>query len=115
MENEKNKADAAVTELLEGKPAESTYQSHYNTKLKQCLMLIKRSRDFSLDKTMLYEWYLVDAVERRYYAFYGENMRYEGGPKRTFESCELTPSLRQKTLCKTREEFDAFVAEYMEE
>jgi hypothetical protein len=30
-------------------------------------------------------------------------------------TCELIPSLREKKYCKSREEFDAFVAEYMEE
>jgi hypothetical protein len=29
-------------------------------------------------------------------------------------SCELTPSLSVKKFCSSREEFDAFVAEYME-
>jgi hypothetical protein len=29
--------------------------------------------------------------------------------------CELVPSLRNKKYCTTREEFDTFVAEYMEE
>jgi hypothetical protein len=30
-------------------------------------------------------------------------------------SCELTPTLREKSYCSTREEFDAFVALYLEE
>jgi hypothetical protein len=29
--------------------------------------------------------------------------------------CELAASYKQKTYCKTQDEFDAFVASYMEE
>jgi hypothetical protein len=41
-----------------------------------------------------------------------ENKKYWDVPP---SECELIPTLREKRTCATREEFDAFVAEYMEE
>jgi hypothetical protein len=59
--------------------------------------------------------YLMDANERRQYAFYlwisRKDKKYWEVPP---SNCELTPSLREKKLCTSREEFDAFVADYME-
>ena len=59
--------------------------------------------------------YLMDANERRQYAFY---LWISKKDKKYWEvppiSCELTPSLREKKVCTSREEFDAFVADYME-
>jgi len=60
--------------------------------------------------------YLSDAYERRIYAEYlwfsHETKQYWEVPPST---CELIPSLREKKHCNSREEFDAFVAGYMEE
>ena len=59
---------------------------------------------------------LMDAFERRDYGSYLWSSRQD---KKYWEvpptSCELVPSLRAKHYCKSREEFDAFVADYMEE
>jgi hypothetical protein len=92
----------------------SDYQSHYNTKLKKCLILIQATttRGDQVSTSV----HLSDAYERREYAFYlwiskQDKKYWEVSPS----SCELIPSLRQKTSCTTREEFDNFVAQYMEE
>ena len=90
------------------------YQSHYNVKLGKCLMLVER-RDM-LGSQSTTTAYVMDANERRQYATYvwmsREGKKYWEVPPMT---CELTPSLREKRFCKTREEFDEFVAPYMEE
>jgi len=90
------------------------YQSHYNTKLKKCLILVESSS--WLAKTQTVTVYLSDAYERRIYASY---IWYSHPTKKYWEvapsTCELIPSLRQKKYCTSREEFDAFVADYMEE
>ena len=88
----------------------SDYESHYNTKLKKCLMLMETQTSTGNSAT------LMDAYERRTYAFYLWVMR-EG--KKYWEvpptSCELTPTHSEKKYCADRDEFDAFVASYMEE
>jgi hypothetical protein len=94
----------------------SNYQSHYHTKLDRCLMLIDR-RSFVPLSTNLSDQQrqsvLVDANERRHYAIYIETqLAVETKPR--IDLCELVPGMRLKTVCKTREEFDAFVATYME-
>jgi len=85
------------------KTLSTDYQGHYNTKLKKCLMLITMMGNQSQTSV-----YLSDAYERRLYAEY---LSGEVPPI----TCQLVPSLRQKKYCTSREEFDAFVAEYMEE
>ena len=92
----------------------SDYQNHFNTKLGKCLMLIEATH--TLGKQISNTVMLTDANERRTYAYYlwisREAKKYwEVAPT----SCELIPTLSQKTNCTTREEFDAFVAKYMEE
>jgi hypothetical protein len=91
----------------------SDYQSHYNTKIGKCLMLVDTT-DMVGDETSM-SAYLMDANERRQYAFYlwisRKGKKYWEVPP---TSCELTPSLREKKLCTSREEFDEFVAGYME-
>jgi hypothetical protein len=87
------------------KTLSTDYQSHYNTKLKKCLMLITMMGNQSQTSV-----YLSDAYERRIYAEY-LSFSHEVPPI----TCELVPSPRQKKDCTSREEFDAFVAEYMEE
>jgi hypothetical protein len=90
------------------------YQSHYNVKLGKCLMLVE-TRDM-IGSQSITTAYVTDANERRQYATYfwisREGKKYWEVPPM---SCELTPSLREKSFCKTREEFDEFAAPYMEE
>jgi hypothetical protein len=90
------------------------YQSHYNVKLGKCLMLIER-RDI-VGSQFTTTAYVIDANERRQYATYvwmsRDGKKYWEVPPM---ACELNPSLREKRPCKTRDEFDEFVALYMEE
>jgi hypothetical protein len=90
------------------------YQSHYNTKIKKCLLLLETLH--ALGNELSTSVTLTDAYERRTYASYlwisRENKKYWDVPP---SECELIPTLREKRTCATREEFDAFVAEYMEE
>jgi hypothetical protein len=80
----------------------------------KCLILIEATHNFGkqISTTVL----LTDANERRIYAYYlwlsREGKKYWEVPP---AECELSPSVREKTNCTTREEFDAFVAGYMEE
>jgi hypothetical protein len=90
------------------------YQSHYNTKLKKCLMLVETTRLFANQQNITV--YLTDAYERRIYA----NYQWISSPTKKYwevppSICELIPSLKDKRHCNSREEFDAFVADYMEE
>ena len=90
------------------------YQSHYNTKIGKCLMLVETTDMLGGENSTTA--YLIDANECRPYATYVWISRKD---KKYWEvpptACELAPSLREKRDCKTREEFDAFVAEYLEE
>jgi hypothetical protein len=90
------------------------YQSHYNIKLGKCLMLVE-TRDM-IGSQSITTAYVRDANERRQYATYvwmsREGKKYWEVPPM---ACELTPGLREKRFCKTREEFDEFAAPYMEE
>jgi hypothetical protein len=90
------------------------YQSHYNVKLGKCLMLVERSD--MLGAQSITTTYVMDANERRQYATYvwmsRDGKKYWEVPPM---ACELTPSLRERRFCKTREEFDEFAAPYTEE
>ena len=106
--------DAEAKGAFGSKRVMADYQSHYNTKIKKCLVLIN-----TLDQVgneLLTDIHLLDAFERRYYASYGWSSKRG---KKYWEVppliCELIPSSRQKKICTTYEEFEAFVAEYMEE
>ena len=93
------------------------FQSHYNSKLKRCLLLINRVAVIPLSTNLSNQQrqsFLVDANERRYYASYVETqLALETKPK--IDRCELRPTMRYKTVCTSRDEFDAFVATYLEE
>jgi hypothetical protein len=90
------------------------FQSHYNVKLGNCLMLVETT-DMS-GSEFIKTAYITDANERRLYAIYvwmsKEGKKYWEVPPM---SCDLIVSMLEKRACKTREEFDAFVAPYMEE
>jgi hypothetical protein len=95
----------------------SDYQNHYNTKLDRCLMLIHRRSFIPLSANLSdqqRQTVLVDANERRHYAIYIET-QLAAEPKPRLDVCELIPGMRLKTVCKSRDEFDAFVAPYMEQ
>ena len=95
-------------------PLSLDYQSHYNTKVNRCLILTeKTSFQGGLTNTAINLW---DALERRNYA----SWLWQSHPtKKYWEvppiTCELAPNYKDKKNCSTREEFDVFVASYMEE
>jgi hypothetical protein len=80
------------------------YRHFYNSKLKRCLLLVNKSATMvdELSQTS----YLID-TDRRMYAVYMET-------NGQLQSCTLIQSVRQTTSCKSREEFDAFVSQYLE-
>jgi hypothetical protein len=83
--------------------ASAYYSSHYNTKFQKCLMLIGDVRPGRMSMV-----WLTDAFERRTYA----SIAWFSSDKPM--SCVLIPTSREKRYCATREEFDDFVAGYME-
>jgi hypothetical protein len=95
----------------------SNFQSHYNSKLKRCLLLVNRVTVLPPATNLSNQQrqsFLVDANERRYYASYAETqLASETKPK--IDRCELRPTMRYKTECKGRGEYDAFVATYLEQ
>lgn len=90
------------------------YQSHYNVKLGKCLMFVETTD--MLGAQFVTSAYVRDAYERRQYATY---VWMSSDVKKYWEvppiACEIRPSLHDKRLCKTREEFDELAAPYMEE
>ena len=104
-----SESGASRSTLLGESAVGDDYQSHYNAKLRRCLVLITESGSYTQPKFATYfALYLVDAYERRHYAVYSQT-----DAKVMF--CELTPSVAQKRTCTTQDEFDAFIAPYMEE
>jgi hypothetical protein len=82
------------------------YHSHYNTKRRKCFVLLQVTAS-SLGHTTL-----MDAFERRVYADY---LSYQGKGGET-KTCILTPTLRDRdTKTCDGDEFEAFVAGYMDE
>jgi hypothetical protein len=84
----------------------SEYQSHYNTKLDKCLINIQTMifGDNNITTSVL----LMDAFEQRVYASY-----VWASPQ--VNSCDLILSSQDQRTCSSKEDFDAFVAKYMEE
>jgi hypothetical protein len=95
----------------------SDYEEHYNTKLGKCLVFVRGqeridSRPLKDRYPLINDWitfaYLWDVNEAHAYAeFWAQG--------RVVTACGLKPSLRVTRECKSREEFDAFVASYMEQ
>jgi hypothetical protein len=89
------------------------YQSHYNAPLNRCFMTVLDT----MSNGSTSKW-LIDAFESRQYAFYfwipdpkGVKQYWEMRPV----SCELTPSVREKRFCNSEDEYDEYVATYMEQ
>jgi hypothetical protein len=91
----------------EAAPNFTEYQSHYNTKINKCLIDIDGM--FIGNGTTTTFALLMDAYEQRIYA------QYFGGGSPGNDSCDLTPSFKEQTHCSSKDEYDAFVAKYMEE
>ena len=80
------------------------YRHYYNSKLKRCLLLVNKNTTMVDD--LSHTSYLID-TDRRMYAVYMET-------NRQMQSCTLIQSVRQTAACKSRDEFDAFVSQYLE-
>jgi hypothetical protein len=80
------------------------YRHYYNSKLKRCLLLVNKNT--TMVDELSHTSYLID-TDRRMYAVYMET----NGQVR---SRTLMQSVRQTTVCNSRDEFDAFVSRYME-
>jgi hypothetical protein len=92
------------------------YESHFNLKMKKCLMLIESTSAMKISNgNTSTSATLMDAFERHVYASY---IWISHPTKKYWEvppaDCELIPSLTEKKNCASREEFDAFVASYLE-
>jgi hypothetical protein len=90
------------------------YQNHYNTKINRCLILTEKTS--SIGDRISTSINLWDALEQRSYA----SWLWQTHPTKKYWEvppigCELMRNYRDKKNCTSREEFDAFVAEYMEE
>lgn len=122
FEELEREAKANQSKLLGENSSGASYQSHYNVKLHRCFMFVSKSEVFSEVGIASHTWFLIDAVERRFLGAYtegkvidSERAKRTGQRNSLVPTCELTPTFGQKSLCKTREEFDAFVAGYMDE
>jgi hypothetical protein len=91
-------------------PLISDYATHYNAKLNKCFVSIN-TYDVENDEAITTEM-LMDAFERRVYANYGVN-----APRGQIAviTCNLFPTIKDETHCTSKDEYDAFVAKYMEE
>jgi hypothetical protein len=98
------------------KPISVNYRSRYNPKLNRCFVSIQTSD--RVGNQIVTGAALIDAFERRFYASYSFtspelNKKYVGiGPQL---NCDLAPLGQAQTHCSSKEEYDAFVAKYMEE
>ena len=88
----------------------SHYQSHYNINLKRCLVLIETHRFMAGFNTNAHSVTLLDAHDKNQYGKYLLFSSHDVPVK-----CELSPPHQQMTICKSRAQFDAFVAKYMTE
>ena len=80
------------------------YRHYYNSKLKRCLLLVNKNT--TMVDELSHTSYLIDTDQRMYAVYMETNGRVQ--------SCTLIQSVRQTTACKSRDEFDAFVSQYME-
>ena len=88
----------------------SRYESHYNPNRKACFVLILDSDLSSNNPSENYlELTLFDAVERRQYAYL-----FKWDEPKQLPICTLMPGDSAPKACDSHEEFNAFVADYME-
>ena len=93
------------------------YQSHYNTKLGKCFVHIRSTRMFNQPGpvTMSINRFLMDAYEQKVYAGYSWMSRLD---KKSSEvppiTCNLIASSGSAQICKSEDEYNAFVATYIE-
>lgn len=91
------------------------YRSHWNAKLNKCFMTIESTNVTTTSGTMFINRFLFDAYEQREYAEYtwmsSKVKKYWEVPPMI---CKLISSSDDEQLCKSEEEYKAFVARYME-
>lgn len=88
----------------------SRYESHYNPSRKACFVLILDSDVSSNNPSENYlELTLFDAVERRQYAYL-----FKWDEPKQLPICTLMPGDGEPKACDSHEEFNAFVAKYIE-
>lgn len=91
------------------------YQSHYNTKLGKCFMAVESTNITTSPGTQFTNRILLDAFEQRAYAEYTWMSRKD---KKYWEVpptiCRLIESSTNEQVCKTEDEYKAFIAKYVE-
>lgn len=83
-----------------------TFASYLNVRLNRCFVMIERTFT-NFNGSFASETDLTDAISRHGYAFYSD----VSGKMLT---CDLSPPGKARVICASREEFDAFTAQYME-
>jgi len=91
------------------------YQSHYNTKLGKCFMAVESTNMTTSPGTQFTNRILLDAFEQREYAEYTWMSRKD---KKYWEVpptvCKLIESSTSEQICKSEDDYKAFVAKYVE-
>ncbi len=112
------RADIAFREWFELRKAEAEfwdedvenltadYHGYYSGRLHHCLMLVEESA--SSKRGLERVSFVVDITEQREYAYYLAD-------NNAVVICELKPAFNHEIFCKNRDEFDDFVAAYMDE
>jgi hypothetical protein len=88
-------------------PEGVTLENHYNQRLNKCFMLIVQA---GYTKKFYEQRFLLDAFEGRAYGDYFRN----GSGQEAQVVCTLTPIGEPQRHCRSEEEFNAFVATYMQ-
>jgi len=81
------------------------YQAHYSGKIGRCLLLVRKAASVLYASSDMA--YLIDAGSRQMCALY---IDIDG----KIDTCALIPRIADTRICKGRDEFEAFVAAYME-
>jgi hypothetical protein len=119
LDDYKKEFEATKSTILDETDDVGPYESHFDNKDDKCFLYFARAETFNATGTIVTEWYLVDAIERRFIATFSEVKAFDiqlaqaTGQHVPRSDCELTPSWREKIVCRDRKEFDAFVAKYM--
>lgn len=91
----------------------SEYESHYNAELQRCLMLLSIAVFSHSTGKLTQTITLDDAFDHRGYAAFSRIISDRALD--VLMLCTLTPTYGDTLNCKTRAEFDEFVARYMEQ
>jgi hypothetical protein len=95
-----------------GQAVSADYESHYNTKLRKCLVLIHLVKVTGPFTSIIRQ--VSDVFERH---IYGDYLWQSQSGKKYWEvepiTCEVTPTLALRRRCRSREEFDAMISDFM--